>query len=601
MPDDRDQLFEKALARHLCAGQSGDSVCLDPETLAAYHERLLSPEELSAAKSHIVSCARCQQILAQLESTQEVEAKAEAQVPARVLQEEIFQAAAPMRHLVRASADSAGPPSTPPGNVRVATLPAKKSASSRWLIPAGAIAAGVLLLFGARGFLSQHKAPASQDVQVAQGDNPATPPMYQVAPAPSEKQKPRSEANVRQDAVVAGELKKLQDEPHPPSGLQDLKSESRTAQKETAAAPGKDAGAAGNFPARDQEKMARSRAYAPAQARPVPGPTAPSAQNQTADALQASQQGSERHANKVTPQDKNPAAPQSAEVILSNPALDDSRSEPPKSGAAGGALAAKAVAPPPPPPPAAMKKSASGRLSGTVTDPLGAAISGANVMLKSPDGNSVATTSTDRSGTYSFDAVPAGNYQLELQSAGFKTGVLTGLNVASGQNVMDAKLEVGTATETVAVTGAAVAANSTVETLPLNGRKISELSRLSPGLQSISSSDGKSIWKFGQAGQIFHSTNAGKSWAPQASGVTGKLLAASAPTAKICWIAGASGTLLRTTDGGKHWRLITVPIVGDLGGVHASDAQHASIWDAVNHAGYETSDGGATWKQAANE
>lgn len=596
MSDDRDQLFEKALARHLRAAQPGDSACLDPETLAAYHERMLSPEELSAAKSHIVSCARCQEILAQLESTQEVEAKAETRVAAQALQGEIFEAAVPVRHLVRGSADV----STPQAKAKVATLPARKSLSSRWLMPAGAIAAGVLLLFGARGFLSpQHKAPVSQDVQVAQGDRPAAAPMYQVAPAPTEKQKTRSEANVRQDAVVAGELKKLQEQPAS-SGLHDLKSEARTAQKEAAAAPDKDAGSVGNLPARDQEKVARSRAYAPAPARPVPGPSAPSAQNQTVEALQRNEQKSELEGDTVNGE-KNSAPSGSSEIVLSQPALDDSRSVAPKSGVAGGALAAKAAAPPPPPSPAAMKKSASGRLSGTVTDASGAAVSGASVMLKSPDGNSVATTSTDRSGTYSFDAVPAGNYQLELQSSGFKTDVLTGLNVASGQNVIDAKLEVGSAAETVAVTGAAVAANSTVETLPLNGRKVYELSRLSPGLQTISSSDGKSVWKFGEGGQIFHSTTAGESWISQASGVTGKLLAASAPNAKVCWIAGASGTLVRTTDGGKHWGRINVPIASDLGRIHAADAQHATIWDAVNHASYETSDGGLTWKQVAKE
>src|ERR1700745_1380383 len=72
MPDDRDQLFEKALARQLRADSAGESLCLDPETLAAYQERALSSEEMSAAKSHIVSCLRCQEILAQLETTEEI-------------------------------------------------------------------------------------------------------------------------------------------------------------------------------------------------------------------------------------------------------------------------------------------------------------------------------------------------------------------------------------------------------------------------------------------------------------------------------------------------------------------------------------------------
>src|SRR5258708_36090703 len=71
--EDRDQLFEKALARQLRAGKDAlADACPDAETLAAYHERLLSVEELSAAKKHLVSCTRCQQILAQLEATQDL-------------------------------------------------------------------------------------------------------------------------------------------------------------------------------------------------------------------------------------------------------------------------------------------------------------------------------------------------------------------------------------------------------------------------------------------------------------------------------------------------------------------------------------------------
>jgi putative zinc finger protein len=73
--EDRDRQFENALARHLRAGAgAGDSACLDAELLAAYHERMLSPEEMNIAKEHLVSCARCQEILAQLEATDTVQA-----------------------------------------------------------------------------------------------------------------------------------------------------------------------------------------------------------------------------------------------------------------------------------------------------------------------------------------------------------------------------------------------------------------------------------------------------------------------------------------------------------------------------------------------
>src|SRR5258708_17265631 len=71
--EDRDLLCEKALVRQLRAGKDAQAAaCPDAETLAAFHERLLSVEELSAAKTHLVSCTRCQEILAQLEATQDL-------------------------------------------------------------------------------------------------------------------------------------------------------------------------------------------------------------------------------------------------------------------------------------------------------------------------------------------------------------------------------------------------------------------------------------------------------------------------------------------------------------------------------------------------
>jgi len=605
MPDDRDQLFEKALARHLRGEDAGESVCLDPETLAAYDEHMLSPEELSVVKSHIVSCARCQEILAHLESTQDVDAVAAApgEVSSKYASHSARLEFAPEDYPEEVDFDPASSAgrtgaSAPPArqliaaSAKVTRSAAKKSSSFRWIAPAGALAAGILLLFSVRTFQNQPKSAPQSNVQVAQSDYPAAP--YQAGSPQSEKQQ-QSGAQLRDGAVLDEELKAKEQAPPPPA---DLRRQTRDEKGDLT----KDTDLARNLPSHDN--LSRSREYAPI-VRPAPGPTPPAAQNQTVQALQRSDQKAEqRVGDKVAVPAKPSAVPGSAEVA-SAPQFDGSRAEPAKSGAAGGALASK-VAPPPPPysTPSAMKKLASGRLYGTVTDPSGAAVSGANVVLKSSDGGAVASTSTDRSGTYSFDSVAAGNYQLELQSTGFKTDVLTGLNVAAGENVINAKLQVGAVAETVEVAGAATVTNSRAaenSAISLGGRNVRVLALPSSSLHEITSADGKSIWKFGEAGQIFHSSNAGKNWSPQTSGVTSELLAASAPSAKVCWIAGAAGTLLRTTDGGKHWRLIRAPVTTDFGGVSASDAQHASIWDASKPASYETSDGGVTWKQGANE
>src|SRR5205085_9386379 len=64
--DERDRRFDQALARHLRpAAPSGaaarwpareSGACPDSETLAAYHERSLLPEEMNFWKGHVVGC-----------------------------------------------------------------------------------------------------------------------------------------------------------------------------------------------------------------------------------------------------------------------------------------------------------------------------------------------------------------------------------------------------------------------------------------------------------------------------------------------------------------------------------------------------------------
>jgi photosystem II stability/assembly factor-like uncharacterized protein len=108
-------------------------------------------------------------------------------------------------------------------------------------------------------------------------------------------------------------------------------------------------------------------------------------------------------------------------------------------------------------------------------------------------------------------------------------------------------------------------------------------------------------WHVGEAGKIEYSIDFGLTWKLQKSGVTSDLTAGSAPSNKVCWIVGKAGTVLLTTDGGKHWRQVSTPITEDLGGIRATDKLHASIWDVSNRKRFETSDGGATWKQTSHE
>jgi len=151
-------------------------------------------------------------------------------------------------------------------------------------------------------------------------------------------------------------------------------------------------------------------------------------------------------------------------------------------------------------------------------------------------------------------------------------------------------------TESVEVTAAAPALNTSQADLQMKVRDSQDLMRFAAEDHRLIVAPGqRHVWRVGEGGSIQRSTDGGKTWKKQNSGVTVDLTSGSAASDKVAWIAGKSGTLLLTTDGGKHWKQITTPISGDLGGVHAVDATHASIWDMPNRERFETSDRGETW------
>src|SRR5215469_6963870 len=61
-----------------------------------------------------------------------------------------------------------------------------------------------------------------------------------------------------------------------------------------------------------------------------------------------------------------------------------------------------------------------GVVSGTVVDPSGRVISGAQITLMRPESKSYASTRSDSSGSFRIDAVPAGAYVLTVEAKGFQ-------------------------------------------------------------------------------------------------------------------------------------------------------------------------------------
>jgi hypothetical protein len=166
----------------------------------------------------------------------------------------------------------------------------------------------------------------------------------------------------------------------------------------------------------------------------------------------------------------------------------------------------------------------------------------------------------------------------------------------------DAKSVPPSATETVTVESAAPPIDTTTSSMMTKQGVASQMVEVtSAGAGLILTPDNRVFWKLQSPGTVQLTTDGGKDWKSLETGANADLTTGFAPSSSVCWIAGKSGTLVLTKDRGRHWTRLSTPIPGDLGGVHAADAKHASIWDAARHTSYETSDGGATWKQTTDK
>lgn len=95
-------------------------------------------------------------------------------------------------------------------------------------------------------------------------------------------------------------------------------------------------------------------------------------------------------------------------------------------------------------------------LSGTVTDPNGAVVSGATVTVKNAASGSEFKTVTSNQGTYNVPALGAGSYVVVVAASGFKSVTLQGVEIDAGTPATaNVTLDVGQASETVVVQGGA--------------------------------------------------------------------------------------------------------------------------------------------------
>ena len=119
--------------------------------------------------------------------------------------------------------------------------------------------------------------------------------------------------------------------------------------------------------------------------------------------------------------------------------------------------------------------------------------------------------------------------------------------------------------------------------------------RAAQGELIVAAPNSKVLWRFGSAGQIERSRDAGKTWETQKSPAQESFLSGSASSETICWVGGSNGVLLRTTDGGENWERIPSPTNGGIISIKATDQLTATLITADGRT-FETRDAGAHWR-----
>jgi hypothetical protein len=495
--DDRDRSFEKALAQQLrSSAQAGvqNTACPDAETLAAYHERQLSLEELSSWKTHLMACARCQEILVHLELTDNLPVGGGEEVLA---QENVLGLTVPQRanispaarEMPRAAASlplqaPASPSPAVAARATVATLPPPR-AHWRWTAPVGAIAAGLLVWI----VLHENKSvqvPPPAPVEVAVNRDEA-PPAQQTqpsakTPALTKNAEPKKEQRVRApQATIAGNRGAVA-APSPNGGL-----------------------------------TTRSKRLYGSSVAPAPSPSAPSAE------------------------------PQSAEIARD---LDDSKrkdiSNLPSQGRSVGALRAGTAAPAPGP---ANKTAAAG---GAAPPPSAAPRPAADAKQKSEATETVVVTGAAPAPVQTDSAT-----QLQTSESVTVNGTSTEFANVVPYALNGRLAKMRGAHEIPAPGGRViwrVGPLGIIERTDDGGRTWKpQKSGVTVDLLAGSAPSKKVCWLAGRAGTLLWTKNGGKHWVKLASPIEGDLSGVRASDDLHASVSEATGKTFETSDGGKTW------------------------------------------------
>ncbi len=117
-------------------------------------------------------------------------------------------------------------------------------------------------------------------------------------------------------------------------------------------------------------------------------------------------------------------------------------------------------------------------LSGSITDPNGAVVAGATILVRNDATGAEFRGETAGNGTYTVPALSAGTYTVRVSAAGFKQATINGVKIDAGvPGTANLVLEVGAATDTVVIqsSGEVLQTQSANISTTITGRQITDL------------------------------------------------------------------------------------------------------------------------------
>jgi Carboxypeptidase regulatory-like domain len=154
----------------------------------------------------------------------------------------------------------------------------------------------------------------------------------------------------------------------------------------------------------------------------------------------------------------------------------------------------------------ASAQTSRGAIRGTVSDPSGALVPGAGIIIEAVNTSENWRLVSSSAGLYNAPNLPVGKYKVTVKGLGFSTAERTNIDVQVGsESVINVQLALGKSEEKVTVawqaatvdlatsqTGA-VNSGEVVRELPLNGRDWTTLAALQPGVSIVRTEDAPAL------------------------------------------------------------------------------------------------------------